>query len=90
MQRATFLIIADTMRRADKGLVRPVFRGAAGHPVGFSATFRDALCGLSGDEGAKALLRDNRGQLLHVSVDDPGVVKDFDTKASFNAHFSGD
>ncbi len=66
---------------AGADLVAPVYRGRRGHPVGISARFRGELQALQGDEGARALLRDNAQLLQLVEVDDPGVCRDIDTPA---------
>jgi molybdenum cofactor cytidylyltransferase len=60
-------------------IVQPTFDGVPGHPVGFSADLFPALRALQGDEGARRVLRSHTGAVLHVEVDDPGVLKDLDT-----------
>lgn len=64
-----------------KAIVAPVFQGRRGHPVVFGATHFLALQSLSGDCGARALLR-GAGRDLHLlDVADPGVLFDLDTPA---------
>ena len=60
-------------------LAAPFHRGERGHPVGFAAAHRDALLGLAGDEGARAILARAGSSLRHVDVDDPGALRDVDT-----------
>jgi molybdenum cofactor cytidylyltransferase len=48
-----------------------------GHPVGFSAGYRDRLLALTGDKGASGILRMEK--INELLVDDPGVVADVDT-----------
>lgn len=62
-------------------IVAPAYRGERGHPVGLSARFRPQLLALRGDEGARALLKDNAGLIQLIEVDDPGVRRDIDTPA---------
>ena len=52
--------------------------GRRGHPVLFGAAWFPALRGLSGDEGARTLLRDGSIGLKTVAVDDPGIHLDVD------------
>jgi len=59
-------------------LAAPVFNGQRGHPVGFSARWRDALLALQGDEGARALVGANRLSMRRIATDDPGVLRDVD------------
>lgn len=59
-------------------LVAPVHKGRRGHPVGFSARFQADLVSLKGDTGAREVLRRHAHQLVHIEVDDPGVLLDVD------------
>jgi molybdenum cofactor cytidylyltransferase len=60
-------------------IVAPVYRGERGHPVGMSSRFRAQLEALSGDEGARALLKQHLALVKFIEVDDPGVCRDIDT-----------
>ncbi|KAB2966198.1 nucleotidyltransferase family protein [Zoogloea sp.] len=67
--------------RAGAPLAAAACAGQRGHPVGFSACWREALLALAGDEGARALLR-SQGHLLQlIETDDPGVLRDVDRPA---------
>ncbi|AVJ19179.1 nucleotidyltransferase family protein [Serratia rhizosphaerae] len=57
-------------------IARPCVNGRPGHPVGFSATLRNALCALRGDDGGRSVLFDQEVHL--ISVDNPGIVQDID------------
>lgn len=57
--------------------VAPAFHGQRGHPVGFAASLRAELQGLTGDAGARPVLSSHPPRL--VEVDDPGVLYDVDT-----------
>jgi molybdenum cofactor cytidylyltransferase len=65
---------------AGAGVARPVYAGAAGHPVGFSAGFGPALMGLTGDQGARGLLRQAQIKVTEVHCDDPAVLRDVDRR----------
>ena len=77
----------DTIQRvaarlaAGAALAAPRFAGERGHPVGFAARFGAALAALTGDAGARDLLRAESGALELVDCDDPGVIRDVDTPA---------
>jgi len=58
-------------------IVAPRFRGERGHPVGFGAAHLAHLTGLSGDTGARALLRN--ASIRFVDVADSGILSDIDT-----------
>ncbi len=57
-------------------IVQPVFAQQGGHPVGFGRRHFAALKALSGDQGARQLLREF--PVTQVLVDDPGIILDID------------
>jgi molybdenum cofactor cytidylyltransferase len=74
---ATAAALADALDAPDR-IVAPVFDGQRGHPVLFGAAWLPALRALSGDEGARVLLRNAGERLTQVAVPDPGVLLDVD------------
>jgi len=56
----------------------PRFEGQRGHPVLFAATLFPQLLALTGDEGARAVLRALGDRLALVQIDDAGVLFDVD------------
>lgn len=60
---------------------RPVFEGQPGNPVWWASDQVAALRSMSGDEGARALLKDLRtqGRLYEMPVQTSGVLWDIDT-----------
>jgi molybdenum cofactor cytidylyltransferase len=68
---------------AGASIAAPFHAGRRGHPVGFAASWRDALARLAGDIGARDLLRGAGDTLLRIETDDPGVVLDIDTPDDF-------
>jgi len=56
----------------------PAFEGQRGHPVLFSASLFPELRALSGDKGARSVLRSLGERLALVPTDDPGVLFDVD------------
>lgn len=59
-------------------LAAPCYGGRLGHPVGFARTFRADLLNLSGDRGARELLRKKNNCLQQFHCDDPAVLLDID------------
>ncbi|WP_455425120.1 NTP transferase domain-containing protein [Dryocola sp. LX212] len=84
---AVFIQIADAL--GQHALVRPRADNQPGHPVGFSSVWRKELCQLTGDDGARELLR---GQPLYfIELKDSDFLRDIDLpsqlpSASNNAH----
>jgi molybdenum cofactor cytidylyltransferase len=58
------------------GIAVPVFQGQRGNPVGFSRQYLPQLLALTGDQGARSLLK--MYPVTQVEVDDPGILKDID------------
>jgi molybdenum cofactor cytidylyltransferase len=76
IQTATIARIVDALR-AGAPIVAPIWRDSRGHPVGIASRFFGELSALSGDEGAKAILRRHNTTL--VATEDAGVLRDIDT-----------
>ena len=66
-------------------IVRPAYRGRAGHPVGFSRAHFPALAGLRGAAGARSVVDAAITGKLLLDVDDPGVLRDVDRRADLKA-----
>src|SRR3974390_1321009 len=72
---ATIRAIAERLR-AGGGVDAPRDAGERGHPVGFSQRYRTELAALTGDQGARDIVRRDGVTLFNVS--DPGVIQDID------------
>ena len=77
---ATIAQVADAIERPTT-LAAPVFHGRRGHPVGFGQAYFERLTQLTGDEGARSILRDHAEQVRWLACEDPGIVADIDTPA---------
>ena len=75
---ATIALVAERLRIDDR-IVAPRYRGERGHPVGFPARYRAELEAVTGDEGARDIVRRDGVQLF--DSDDSGTVRDIDTPA---------
>ncbi len=75
----TLILLRDALLEAPPpAIVQPIHAGAPGHPVGFSGSYLSELTALTGDEGARALIRRAGPALRRIPVDDPGVHEDLD------------
>lgn len=79
--------ISKVARKLGSGasIVIPTFEGQRGHPVGFSAKFRQALEHLQGDEGARAIIKRCSSEVELIATDDAGILADIDTLADLTA-----
>jgi molybdenum cofactor cytidylyltransferase len=64
---------------AGAGLAAPFCDGRHGHPVGFSARYREDLLGLEGDAGARRLLERDQSSVVHIKTGSDGIFADIDT-----------
>lgn len=60
-------------------IVLPCHAGQQGHPVLFGRDFWPALMRLTGDEGARSLVRAHPDSCVRLAVEDAGVLRDVDT-----------
>jgi CTP:molybdopterin cytidylyltransferase MocA len=68
---------------ASESIRIPVYQGHAGHPVYFPEWVRAYWPDLSGDRGAKGLLQRWPDRVRRVEVNDPGILRDFDSASDF-------
>ncbi len=71
--------------RAGAALAQPAHLGEAGHPVGFAASWFAQLAALSGDRGARDLIRGAGKNRVLCAVDDPGIHRDIDVPNDLRA-----
>lgn len=65
-------------------IVIPIYRNARGHPVLFCESFREKLQLLSGDEGARSIVKEHVSALVEVISPNPGILMDFDRPEDFH------
>jgi molybdenum cofactor cytidylyltransferase len=80
LQPATIEAVASRVANSGR-IALPAYRGERGHPVGFGSRYRDELLQLGGDAGARALIGRHVDDVEVIDSDDPGVLRDIDTKA---------
>jgi molybdenum cofactor cytidylyltransferase len=73
----------DTLDRlaqyhSDQAAVFPTWQGKRGNPVLLARSLFAGIMALSGDEGARSLLRAIPNQVAELPVDDPGILRDVD------------
>lgn len=78
IQSSTIEALATQLRNG-ADIVAPFYQGERGNPIGFSARHLAELLLLSGDQGARALLKTH--PVTRLDVDDPGIHYDVDTPA---------
>ncbi|ALK33206.1 hypothetical protein Bpla01_64820 [Burkholderia plantarii] len=81
---AAIRAVAQAITSGRASIAAPHHGGRRGHPVGFAAVHGEALAALDGDAGARALL--GAHPVARIEVDDPGVLRDVDTREDLVAH----
>ncbi len=61
------------------GITAPCYNGQRGNPVIFNESFFPEIMELSGDAGAREIIRRHPGAVVLVDVEDRGVLLDIDT-----------
>lgn len=84
VQPATISRVAEAIAHPT-ALAAPAFGGRRGHPVGFGRAYLEELTQLSGDDGARAILRRHEKHLQRLVGDDPGILADIDMPADLQA-----
>ena len=77
IQPTTLLAVAQALHEST--VVKPVYQGRYGHPVGFNRSCGADLLLLRGDEGARRVVQEQGFYTLEVN--DVGCVADIDTLA---------
>ena len=80
---ATIRRTADALREGAL-IAAPIWHTQRGHPVGFSNVLRDELLTLTGDKGAKDLIRKYSEQLTTIDSGDAGILRDIDRPEDLN------
>ncbi|HZP93579.1 MAG TPA: nucleotidyltransferase family protein [Burkholderiales bacterium] len=80
----TVLRVARALRDG-AAIAVPTWHGQRGHPAGFAAGLREELLAVTGDEGARSILRRHAAEIRLIECDDPGVMRDIDTPADLAA-----
>lgn len=72
-------MLQDFDPKTGRDIAVPIANGRRGHPVLFGPRHFPQLCALSGDDGARQILKNHPERVLAVNVDDPGTLFDVDT-----------
>lgn len=79
IKTATLSLLANKLKDG-AGIIAPRYKQQRGHPVGFSADFKDELLALNKDIGARDIIRHHHDQVKLIETDDAGVLQDIDHK----------
>ncbi|MBR4210456.1 MAG: NTP transferase domain-containing protein [Lachnospiraceae bacterium] len=75
----------ETLLASNAPLACPVCEGKEGHPLLLSSSLVDSILSDSGEDGLRGALRRCGKEMLHIPVNDPGVLHDADTPKDYEA-----
>lgn len=78
VKRATIAALVASWRPGHISV--PVFEKCRGNPVLLGRCFFAEVKEITGDTGARALLRAHANKVIDVGVEDPGILRDIDTE----------
>ncbi len=71
-------LMATTLALSNTLICAPTYQGQRGHPVGFNAILAESLVQLTGQEGARSILKKHKNKINLVEMTDENVVYDID------------
>jgi molybdenum cofactor cytidylyltransferase len=78
--------IVEAFSRHTSPIVVPSFQYRRGHPMIFGADLFNELLEAPLDQGAMTVVRKHTAEILHLEVDEPGVLVDIDTPEAYEEH----
>lgn len=78
--------LIEAFGRNDATIVIPSFEHRRGHPMIFAAQLFSELLAAPLDQGAVSVVRKHSHEILHLEVDEPGVLVDIDTPEAYEKH----
>jgi len=79
-------LLIQEFSRQQFPIVIPTFRGRRGHPLIFGRQLFPELVSAPCDQGAVAVVRSHRQEILHVSVQDKSILIDIDTPEAYRQY----
>lgn len=74
----TINLILDRFRSSDKDICVPVHEGKRGFPVCINSRYYSDIFNITGDKGAREIIKDNPDDVLYLEIEDPGCFRDID------------
>ncbi|MCI0419982.1 MAG: nucleotidyltransferase family protein [Acidobacteria bacterium] len=76
--------LVEAFSRNDAPIVIPSFGHRGGHPMIFAAELFGELLAAPLDKGAVSVVRKHQHEILHLEVNEPGVLIDIDTPDAYD------
>lgn len=89
VEAATISALLAEFRSRRAPIVRPVYRGAPGHPTVFAREIFREFYRPDLPHGAQSVVSAHESEIVDVPVDDPGVIADIDTPDDYRRFITG-
>ena len=66
-------------------IIVPTYKGQQGNPVLFDKSMKKKIMNITGDFGAKKILKLNKDQILNLEINDKRIARSFNTQDDFNS-----
>lgn len=86
IDKETINKLIETFLSHDKGIAIPAYQGKRGHPIIFSAKYKEELQELKGDAGGRQIIRGHPDDVLEVAVNSPSINIDIDTTENYHSY----
>ena len=71
--------------RNQKNIIVPTYNGQQGNPVLFDKSMKETVMNITGDVGAKKILKLNKDKILNLEINDQNISKDLNTQGDFSS-----
>ncbi|MDD4569831.1 MAG: nucleotidyltransferase family protein [Tepidanaerobacteraceae bacterium] len=78
IQRETLEAVIDLYKTTGGKIIIPVYNGRKGHPVLISCIYKDEIYNISGDMGAREIIKKHVDEVIYLETGDPGILQDID------------
>ncbi len=86
---ATVAALVDAARNDPAPILVPSYAGRRGHPIVFMRSVWAEILATPDSESARVVVRRDPTRVREVAVDDPGVLRDFDTLEDLRDYGAG-
>ena len=76
----------NSYKEDPKVIVVPFANGVKGHPVIFSAHYRDAILEHTDMEGCSGIVQDNKGHVVRLDMPSDHVIRDVDDRQNYDRY----
>ena len=69
--------------KSQKDILVPTYKNQQGNPILFNKSMQEKIMNIKGDVGAKKILEKNKDKILNLSINDQGIIKNYNSLDDF-------